>query len=677
MSLFGNRRSDPPAQPTSAATSFPSEGDRRAALAFLRGVVAGLRPPSDRTEEAAARLEGLIARIDAEPGLADSLKRSLRVCLRDADLVPLLTESGLTLSRSLGRELSNRIKHKMLPLLRDERDFLHVIDTVFHDSEDYRWVEGVPEETWGAFFARMSFDLQGSGRWVGGQLQRALDILSVRVAHLGCEPEVARSLPDPRPLASNPFMRQQEAVRELHGPSEDAQGKARAERARRAKQGLEECHAAIRSIRSAMPERGASLAQTFLLYQIEMHLGRMSLILDIVDGDGRLDTDRLAEYFVRVVRNQNRKYSLREFLSQTTGYVAYQIAEQKGRRGHAYITSTRAEYRDMLFSAMKGGLIVCFVALFKNLISLVRMAPFWQGFAFSLNYSAGFLLIDRTGSTLATKQPAYTANTVAGSIEAGRGGEGGMQGLVETVAKVSRSQIASFVGNLVVVFPGTYLLAWALDMLFGFRIAEGESAMQLILSQHPTRSLSLLYACNTGVFLFLSGIINGYVQNKMRYGRIADRIRSHPSLSTAIAPERLDAIAGFWDRNAGSIAGSVALGFFLGMAGLVGRFFGIPFDIRHITISAGNASIGLYGIDHADLPVRELTVVFMGVLGIGFLNFLVSFSLAFYFAMRSRGLRLRHWKDFLRSLVRHFSNRPSAFLLPPRGGLTGNEGRNP
>jgi len=29
-----------------------------------------------------------------------------------------------------------------------------------------------------------------------------------------------------------------------------------------------------------------------------------------------------------------------------------------------------------------------------------------------------------------------------------------------TIAKVSRSQFASFLGNLVVVFPGTYLLAW-------------------------------------------------------------------------------------------------------------------------------------------------------------------------------------------------------------------------
>lgn len=666
MAAFGIRSKHVPEEDPTIRLSVPVSEGREEALRFLRALIGHVRPASDRPGEAEGRLRGFIERMDADPALADSLRQAIRTCLHEADLLPLLTESGLTVSRSLGRELSNRIKHKLLPRLRDENDFLVVIDTVFHDPEDFRWVELVPSGLWGEFLSRLTIDAEGAGHWIGSQLLRSLDILSVHVAHLGCEPEVAGFLPDPRPMVTNPFMLQQESIRALHRPEEGPGPDGRRERSDRAKATIRLCRITIGRIRANMQERGASLAQTFILYQMDRHLERMSIILDIIDGDGRIDMERLSDYFVQVVRNQNRKYSIREFLSQTTGYLAYQIAEQKGRRGHSYITRTKSEYRDMLFSAMKGGLIVCFVALFKNLLSLLRMAPFWQGLAYSLNYSAGFLLIDRTGSTLATKQPAYTANSVAGSIQKGRGGTDAMQGLVETVVSVSRSQFASFLGNLVVVFPGTYLLAWALDMLFGFRIAEGEAAMKLITDQHPTRSLSLLYACNTGVFLFLSGIINGYVQNKMRYGRIAERIRLHPGLASTFAPEKLGRIASFWDRNAGSVAGSVALGFFLGMAGLLGRFFGIPFDIRHITISAGNASIGLYGIDHTNLPLRDLATVFMGILGIGFLNFLVSFSLSFYVAMRSRGLRLRHWKEFMRSLRNQILRNPLAFVLPPR-----------
>jgi site-specific recombinase len=41
----------------------------------------------------------------------------------------------------------------------------------------------------------------------------------------------------------------------------------------------------------------------------------------------------------------------------------------------------------------------------------------------------------------------------------------------------------------------------------------------------------------------------------------------------------------------GALVGNIALGFFLGMAGFIGHIFGIPFDIRHITIAAGNSAI--------------------------------------------------------------------------------------
>jgi site-specific recombinase len=58
--------------------------------------------------------------------------------------------------------------------------------------------------------------------------------------------------------------------------------------------------------------------------------------------------------------------------------------------------------------------------------------------------------------------------------------------------------------------------------------------------------------------------------------------------------------------------------------------------------------------------------VFIGVMGIGFLNFLVSFSLSFYVAMRSRGLYLHQMPTFLGELVRRFVRRPLDFFRPPK-----------
>src|SRR5450755_3683560 len=93
-----------------------------------------------------------------------------------------------------------------------------------------------------------------------------------------------------------------------------------------------------------------------------------------------------------LVRNENTKNSIREFLSQSLGYVAYQIAEHKGSKGSHYITSTKKEYRKMMWSAMKGGGITAFVTIFKNLLTEIELPIFWHGFAYSMNYSIGFLL---------------------------------------------------------------------------------------------------------------------------------------------------------------------------------------------------------------------------------------------------------------------------------------------
>jgi site-specific recombinase len=112
--------------------------------------------------------------------------------------------------------------------------------------------------------------------------------------------------------------------------------------------------------------------------------------------------------------------------------------------------------------------------------------------------------------------------------------------------------------------------------------------------------------------------------------------------------------------------GSISLGFFLGMAGFLGSIFGIPFDIRHITIAAGNSSIGLYGVGYENIAPAYLATVFAGVLAIGFFNFLVSFSLSFFVAMRSRGLSVREFPQFFGILWRYFSNYPLDFVRPRR-----------
>jgi site-specific recombinase len=241
-----------------------------------------------------------------------------------------------------------------------------------------------------------------------------------------------------------------------------------------------------------------------------------------------------------------------------------------------------------------------------------------------------------------------------------------LQNLAVTVAKVSRSQIASFVGNLVIVLPLSFCLAWLYHWIFKVKIADGKVAVDLLRDQHPWSSPSLFYACITGFFLFLSGIIAGYIQNKIQYSRIAERLQMHPALRISFPQERLHKMSLFLEKNAGTIIGNVALGFFLGMAATLGNLFGLPFDVRHITISAANTGIGVYGIGIQNIPPLYLLTVIMGIFGIGFLNFLVSFSLAFAVAVKSRGVRLKDYPEFLYILWRYFIKNPMAFIRPPK-----------
>jgi site-specific recombinase len=354
-------------------------------------------------------------------------------------------------------------------------------------------------------------------------------------------------------------------------------------------------------------------------------------------------------------------------MSQSLGYLAYQIAEHKGSKGGKYITATPAEFRSMLTSAMGGGAWVCLVVFIKNMITKLEMPIFWHGFAYSVNYSVGFILIEETHTTLATKQPAFTASAVAGSLDTRKNThKPNLYNLAVTVAKVSRSQIASFAGNLIVVFPGMWAVAWAYEKIFHNKILAGAAAAKMLNDQHPWHSLSLLYACNAGFFLFLSGIIAGYVQNKIRFGRIPERLQTHPILRLSMSKARLHSLGNYVEKHAGSIIGNICLGFFLGMAGFIGEIFGIRFDIRHITISSGNTAVAIYGLGLHNIGRWYLVEVLLGVLGIGFFNFLVSFSLAFFVAVRSRGIKLRDYPEFLGILWRYFRNSPLDFIRPRR-----------
>lgn len=643
--------------------------NREEGINFLVSFFKTIRPArNEEYETANNKLQLAMAALEQHKVLKQKIQRALLLLLINTNLNTALTESGVPLAGGFWQELFDRLKHKFLPAIQDPDDFLYVIDRVFYKSDDFKWVEAITQENWIRFFTIIQMPIGVRDKRLQQHVMAAMRILSFQVAQTGLEKEVAAYIPATATGEESPFVKQSFLIHDLQEKlTQDSDNITITHCCALIKDVIQQCAKNIDYIRRQQSTKGASLRQTYTLLILSTRLQRILILNDVLDRDDHFEVGRFVDLFKVLVRNENRKNSIREFVSQGIGYLAYQIAEHKGDKGGKYITSTAKEYRKMVISAMWGGFIICFIAVFKNLLGKLALAPFWQGFMYSVNYSAGFIAIEETGSTLATKQPAFTASAVAASLDTKKqSNRPDLNNLAVTVAKVSRSQIASFFGNLVIVFPGTFLLAWLYHLLFKTKIADSDAAYQLLKDQHPWESLSLLYACNTGFFLFVSGIIAGYVQNKIRYGRIGERLVMHPILRLSMAENRRKKLAAYIEKHSGALVGSIALGFFLGMAGIFGKVFGIPFDIRHITISAGNSAIGVYGVGFENIAWQYLLVVFLGVLAIGFVNFLSSFAFAFYVAVKSRGIHLKDYPQFIGILWRYFIHFPSHFIFPPK-----------
>ncbi len=665
LRIIKKKKQIPPVPEKRQAVVLPLHSPNRS-LEFLAELIDTIRPENAKDlEEATLRFKALLYQVGQDRTSLFSLRKALLTQFLKTNIVIALTENGIVSSRGLVQELLSKVKHKVLPALQAPENFLFVINKIFYKKTDHIWVEGIDKDLWKQFFEGLGIQINLTEPKLIGQLQRALQILSYRITTLGLEKDITNRFENGGNVVF-PFLEQNRLVNEfLHQYNSGVQVTSQRILLTNITEALHNCNQSIHWIREQRVMYGTSLAQTYLITRLQQQIDRLFIILDVLDMDSHFNTDRFVDYFKTVVHNENRKNSIKEFLSENTSYLAYQIAEHGGRTGEKFITTTSKDFWRMFQSALGGGIIISFIGIIKNLLAKMSLAPFWQGFLYSTNYSLGFILIQDTGSTLATKQPAYTANNVASSFDVQKvGDEPDLRNLAITIAKVSRTQIASFTGNLIVVFPLTYLLAWIFFRSTGTMIATGDAAQKLLTDQQPFHSLALLYACFTGFFLFLSGLIAGYVENYVVYGRVADRLRNLSSFKNNFSEKRRYNIIHYLENNLGSLIGNISLGFFLGMAGFLGKTFGLPFDIRHITIAAANAAIGFFGLDH-QVSAKEIWYTLIGIGSIGFLNFAVSFGLAFIVAVKSRGIHLRNYPEFAGILWRYIKRFPRDFVKAP------------
>lgn len=629
-------------------------------------VVQSLRPDR-KTANAVEKVRYLISKLEDNNAFRAKLQDMVATLLNNRNSFSLLTRVGVLRASGFFAEFSRQLSQRILPALPDKRSLEYTVQQTFDSKKDYKWVQSVPDEVWAKLFSFFSFELYNREQKLGKYLTDTFTVLSFRVSTLGLEEEISNDISSDDKL-TGPFLEQNRVAILLVQAVQYSNKELVNIHAKELDFQLDKCNAMLNIVRKNSENYGTSLSQTYLLVRTEQQIQRIRHVSALLrtDDDPATEMKMSVKLFKEIVESENKRTSIKQLFHKNIGLLAYQIAEHKGNTGEHYITTTRRQYNRFFIAAAGGGGIISFIALFKTLLHHLQPAPFWEYFLYGLNYALGFILLQVTHTTLATKQPGMTASTLASYLDIRK--EKNRKNTKYTVAHsfvlIWRSQTASFVGNLIVVFPMSYLLAWSYNYFFGHHLTSLAEAHQYINNQNPLLVPAWWYACITGVFLFFSALISGYVDNSVRFRDIPARVREHPLLKKIASGKRRDKIAIYIDKNLGGFAGNFSLGFFLGFAPLIGHSLGLPFDIRHITISTANFAFGLCGLNNK-VPLPELITVIIGVLGIGFFNFLVSFGLAFWVAVRSRSMSLRDYVPIIKLILRYGIRYPFDFLIPP------------
>lgn len=611
----------------------------------LARLVDRLRPPRRQPSLAKQRYQALNALLETRPDLSARLRDLVLDLFAARDALPFYTEAGILPDRGFGAELRRRVGTKLLPELPDDQDLMQAMRRIYRRARDVVWLARLSRGTHRTFWSLLLDDADQDDERLArihARQAEAARLLACRCAAWGEHPE-ARRLRPRAPCDDSPFLALSGALgRWLRDGGESGP----------VFQVLEDCRTEVRDIRERASGHGTSLALTLLLLRLEQTLDRLALLLELLDEARGHDRPDLPEawtrFFSAALGATLRTDSLRDYLRQATGLLSLRVTENAGRAGEHYIASAPGELSAMARSALGGGAIIGVLALFKVMLHHEELAPAIQALAYGLNYGLGFVLIHLLGFTVATKQPAMTAATLAAAVEEAKRDGWHPARLWQLFASVGRTQSVAILGNVGLALPVAVLVGWYLAVGPEGSAVTRADAEHMLRDLHPLASPAIAHAAVAGVCLFLAGLISGYFDNVARYERIGERI-AHLGWLRLVAGQRGAAWLGdATDRHLGAVMGNLLFGLMLGSAGFIGFIFGLPLDIRHVAFASANLGYALAAFDFRP----EWIAMAWGALGVALIaltNLAVSFVLALGVALRARGLGLREMLGALRA----------------------------
>ncbi|RXZ38472.1 preprotein translocase subunit TatB [Oxalobacteraceae bacterium CAVE-383] len=612
-----------------------------------------------------ARLAFLLTWLDGNREVRRTVQMTLQRTLREASGPELFSATGLPYESAFFSELTERVATALLPRHLSPSDLPALFTAMFPASSDAQWMLELDQDILARLWKLAADD--GIAHLYRQQIDEALVYLCTVIIAEGISPAFRQRLEPKMPLQATPFMVLRRELEAYLRGAPDNEGTLRSLRML-----IAVCQAQTDRIYAHLDEYGVSVSLVYRVERMRAQLLRMTYLIDLrIAGTARSGGGRVQMLLADLIDAHHNRASVRALVRRSFALLARKMVERNGVHGEHYIARDRAAYRAMLKAAYRGGLVTAGTVLLKTLAGSFGMPYFFQGLFASLNYTASFLLISAIGGVLATKQPAVTAPALAarmGELDTVEG----LHQLMAEIAMLLRSQAAAIFGNVAAVIPAM------LGISFLFLWLHGAAPLNPAKAQAMIGSLSAigptpLFAALTGVLLWLASLVAGFADNWFALRKLPEALAHQRQLVRVLGAVRTERLAHWLEHHISTIAGNVALGLLLGMTPALAHFFGLPVDVRHVTLATGSLTAAAAGLGWQVLATPPFWLAVAGVIATALLNVGVAFACALGLALRAREVPRRTRRLVFRLVLRRFMLSPFGFLFPPAAAEGGAE----
>lgn len=603
-----------------------------------------------------ARVRFLLQLAERQTTAGDNVRGVLAGLLNETDVEHMVTTGGIPRRAGFIKELYERLLAKLLPRPDYTHDAATLATGLFGRTRTIAWIDLLPAGDV-TRLAHLFHDERTADR-CRPQIGAALLTLASEAQAVGLAYEMRRRFANTSALDS-PFGRLV-AVVEAFLASNDDTYLAELDAC------VSDCQALLETIHTRLEETGVSVDLFYRSERTRAQLARLPIFARVLHDAEALE---ILRGVMNGVRRERGLRGVRALLSENMRLLSRRIAERNAETGEHYIATTRAQYRRMLAISAGGGALMTLAVYLKFGITSAHLPLFWEGLFASLNYAAVFVLVALAHFTVATKQPAMTAPALAAQMrELDQPHQ--IDELVTGATALVRSQVASVFGNLMAVAPGVLVVALVWWLASGAAPLP-EAKARSVLATHSIVGPSFVFAAYTGVLLWLSGLFSGWADNAFTLRRLHEAIATHRRWVRRLGEEGARKRADWWRDNIASLAGNIGLGLLLGLTPVIFAFFGIPMEVRHVTLSTGQVAAAAFTLGPEALVTGPFWFAVAGLALIGVLNVGVSFSLAILVAMRAVDISPRNRWAVYRAIRRRLFEHPGEFIWPPRDAAAG------